>query len=187
VVKTAPIDIIIGDEGHRLKDPALKISQALSALPAKMRILLSGTPIQVGLFITYSPSTRRSLVLTQIAGSLFVQNDLGEFFAMINFVNPSILGTTNQFNNVYQSAIQLGREPGASKEEVLIAQSRSEQLSRLTSSFILRRTSEVNNAHLPPKSTCRRLLFLPPIAYLLFLTNLQVLFSSFLRFFLHAC
>jgi SNF2 family DNA or RNA helicase len=40
-------DAIILDEGHKIKTHSAKVTQAIRALPAKWRLLLTGTPIQV--------------------------------------------------------------------------------------------------------------------------------------------
>ena len=64
-VASVPIDLVICDEAHRLKNDKTKTSVAISHLPAKRRLLLSGTPIQ---------------------------NDLDEFFALVSLCNPSVVG-----------------------------------------------------------------------------------------------
>ena len=64
------IDIIIADEGHRLKTAKNKSALALKALDVSRKILLTGTP---------------------------VQNELGEFFSMVDFVNPGVLGPLRSF------------------------------------------------------------------------------------------
>ena len=64
-VASVPIDLIICDEAHRLKNDKTKTSVAISQLPAKRRLLLSGTPIQ---------------------------NDLDEFYSLVSLCNPSVLG-----------------------------------------------------------------------------------------------
>ena len=43
-----------------------------------------------------------------------MQNDLEEFFAMVDFTNPGVLGTAKQFNKKFQGPILTGREPDAS-------------------------------------------------------------------------
>jgi DNA repair and recombination RAD54-like protein len=63
-------DLLICDEAHRLKNEATLTNQALASLPCRRRILLSGTPMQ---------------------------NDLEEFYAMVDFTNPGILGDPAAF------------------------------------------------------------------------------------------
>jgi len=39
-------DYIILDEGHLVKNPAAQVSQALRAVPARRKLILTGTPLQ---------------------------------------------------------------------------------------------------------------------------------------------
>ncbi len=55
------IDLIICDEGHRLKNSKIQLTQALKQFKCLKRIILSGTPIQ---------------------------NDLNEFYTLVDLVNP---------------------------------------------------------------------------------------------------
>jgi len=73
-----------------------------------------------------------------------VQNDLGEYWAMVrpglhfmnvlklieqaNFVNPGIFGRYSQFNRQYEKAILKGRAPGASKKDVEEGRERSKEV-----------------------------------------------------------
>ena len=55
-IVAAKIDLVICDEGHRLKNEAIKISQCLQTLSTRKRIILTGTPIQVQLTpLTFFP------------------------------------------------------------------------------------------------------------------------------------
>ena len=119
-------DLLICDEAHRLKNDNTQTSIALDKLSTRRRVLLSGTPLQ---------------------------NDLEEFFAMVNFCNPNILGTVSQFRKNYQSPILIGREPDASEEEIKKSIQRSSDLSDIVNNFILRRTNSLLSKHLPPKLT----------------------------------
>ncbi|KAI9652935.1 MAG: helicase [Trizodia sp. TS-e1964] len=123
--KGAGIDIVIADEGHRLKTAQNKSAQAILALNTPRRVILSGTPIQ---------------------------NDLSEFFAMVDFVNPGLLGTRNTFKNEFEGPILKSRQPGCTKNDVEKGGARAEELQLLTRHFILRRTSEILSKFLPPKS-----------------------------------
>jgi DNA repair and recombination RAD54-like protein len=63
-------DLMICDEAHKLKNADSGLARALNLLPARKRILLSGTPMQ---------------------------NELTEFFNMVNFCNPGVLGSNADF------------------------------------------------------------------------------------------
>ncbi|GIL43573.1 hypothetical protein Vafri_1202 [Volvox africanus] len=117
-------DLLLCDEAHRLKNDATLTNRALDNLPCKRRVLLSGTPMQ---------------------------NHLDEFFAMVDFCNPGVLGLPAQFRKYYELPILAGREPDAAPEEVVLGEERSRELSGLTNNFILRRTNKLLSQHLPPK------------------------------------
>lgn len=119
------VDIIIADEGHRLKTLQNKSGQAIQNLNAAKRVILSGTPIQ---------------------------NDLREFFAAVDLVNPGILGTFKAFIREFETPIVRSRQPEATKKDIEKGESRNEELRELTSKFILRRTADILAKYLPPKS-----------------------------------
>lgn len=121
----ANIDLVICDEGHRLKSLQNKSTQAIETLNTTRRIILSGTPIQ---------------------------NDLKEFFAMVNFVNDGVLGTPKSFLKNYEKPIEKSRQPNATEDDIEKGQDRSDELAQLTKPFILRRTADVVRNLLPPKT-----------------------------------
>ncbi|KAJ5948270.1 DNA repair and recombination protein [Penicillium verhagenii] len=125
LTKGAGVDIIIADEGHRLKTLSNKSGQAIQSLNAAKRVILSGTPIQ---------------------------NDLSEFFAAVDLVNPGILGTFKAFIREFETPIVRSRQPEATRKEIEKGESRSEELRDLTSKFILRRTADILAKYLPPKT-----------------------------------
>ncbi|XP_032104910.1 DNA repair and recombination protein RAD54B isoform X4 [Sapajus apella] len=134
-IKDIKFDILICDEGHRLKNSAIKTTTALISLSCDKRIILTGTPIQ---------------------------NDLQEFFALIDFVNPGILGSLSSYRKIYEEPIILSREPSASEEEKELGERRAAELTCLTGLFILRRTQEIINKYLPPK--IENVVFCRPVA-----------------------
>ncbi|GAA5889055.1 hypothetical protein JCM6882_009730 [Rhodosporidiobolus microsporus] len=119
-----PVGLIICDEGHRLKSAGAKTTQALCSLSCTRRVILSGTPIQ---------------------------NNLGEFFAMMDFVNPGLFETAKYFKQHFEQPITKSRQPNASKKDKEAGLQASELLSEMQRNFVLRRTNEVNQKHLPPK------------------------------------
>ncbi|XP_012867995.1 PREDICTED: DNA repair and recombination protein RAD54B isoform X1 [Dipodomys ordii] len=123
-IKNIKFDLLICDEGHRLKNSAIKTTTALLSLSCEKRVILTGTPIQ---------------------------NDLQEFFALINFVNPGILGSSLSYRKIYEEPIITSREPSSSEEEKELGERRAAELTCLTGLFILRRTQEIINKYLPPK------------------------------------
>jgi SNF2 family DNA or RNA helicase len=49
------------DEGHKVKTHGARVSQAARALPAKWRLLLTGTPVQVLLQAASMPTRAPSM------------------------------------------------------------------------------------------------------------------------------
>jgi DNA repair and recombination protein RAD54B len=125
LAKGSGVDIIIADEGHRLKTLQNKSGQAIQSLNAAKRVILSGTPIQ---------------------------NDLREFFAAVDLVNPGVLGNFKSFIRDFETPIVRSRQPEATGKDIEKGESRGEELRELTSKFILRRTADVLAKYLPPKS-----------------------------------
>ncbi|ORZ13350.1 SNF2 family N-terminal domain-domain-containing protein [Lobosporangium transversale] len=116
-------DIIVCDEGHRLKTSNIKTAQVIRSFSTMRRIILSGTPIQ---------------------------NDLGELFSMIDFVNPGLFENYSSFKRVFEDPIVKSRQPDCSSSDALLGLER--YLTRLTNQFILRRTAQVSYEFLPRKS-----------------------------------
>ncbi|KAL2833546.1 SNF2 family N-terminal domain-containing protein [Aspergillus pseudoustus] len=119
------VDIVIADEGHRLKTLQNKSGQAIQSLNATKRVILSGTPIQ---------------------------NDLKEFFAAVDLVNPGVLGSFKSFIKEFETPIVRSRQPEATEKEKEKGESRNEELRGLTSKFMLRRTADILAKYLPPKT-----------------------------------
>ena len=117
-------DLLICDEAHKLKNADSGLAQSLMQLPAKKRILLSGTPMQ---------------------------NELLEFFNMVNFCNPGVLGTSMAFRKKYERPILESREPDCSESKRQKAMLLQKELSTIVNEFILKRGNILNAKHLPPK------------------------------------
>ncbi|XP_054841779.1 DNA repair and recombination protein RAD54B [Eublepharis macularius] len=134
-IQKTEFSLIICDEGHRLKNTSIKTTAALASLSCERRIILTGTP---------------------------VQNDLQEFYALIEFVNPGILGPLSAYRKVYEEPIIRSREPSATPEEIELGERRAAELTRLTGLFILRRMQGSIDKFLPPKK--ESILFCRPTA-----------------------
>ncbi|KAH7360721.1 SNF2 family N-terminal domain-containing protein [Rhexocercosporidium sp. MPI-PUGE-AT-0058] len=123
--KGSKIDIVIADEGHRLKTAQNKSAQAILSLNTDRRVILSGTPMQ---------------------------NDLSEFFTMVDFINPGLLGKYNTFKREFEGPILKSRQPAASNRDIEKGTARGEELSALTNEFILRRTADLLSKYLKSKT-----------------------------------
>ena len=118
------VDLIMCDEAHRLKNGETLTNKALCSVPCLRRVMLSGTPMQ---------------------------NHLDEFYSMVGFCNPGLLGTPAEFAKKYERPILAGREPDCTELEMEKAQAANTELSDLVNKFILRRTNTILSKHLPPK------------------------------------
>ncbi|KAI6709305.1 hypothetical protein PZA11_002224 [Diplocarpon coronariae] len=123
--KGAGIDIVIADEGHRLKTAQNKSAQAIRNLDTDRRVILSGTPMQ---------------------------NDLSEFYTMVDFINPGLLGKYNTFKKEFEGPILKSRQPHASERDIEKGAARGEELSTVTKPFILRRTADLLSMYLKSKT-----------------------------------
>ena len=124
LIGNTPIGLMLCDEGHRLKNGDSQTFTALSSLNVQRRVILSGTPIQ---------------------------NDLSEYYSLLSFANPNLLGTRQEFRSKYELAILKGRDALASEQE---RQKGDEKLSELLSTvhkFIIRRTNDILSKYLPVK------------------------------------
>ena len=117
-------DLLVCDEAHRLKNSDNQTSRALASLPVRRRVLLTGTPMQ---------------------------NDLQEFFAMVDFTNPGVLGSQEDFRRKILFPILRGREPDSTEAQKKRMMEIQNDMSRVVNEFILRRVNTLNAQHLPPK------------------------------------
>ncbi|GIX70202.1 DNA repair and recombination protein RAD54B [Caerostris extrusa] len=125
ILSPVSFDLVICDEGHRIKNLNIKISNVINCLSTNKRILLTGTPIQ---------------------------NDLAEFFSIVDFVNPGALGSLQSFRRSFEKPILMSRNQECTEEEKESGEQCSEELNRMASLFMLRRTQEVINQYLPSKT-----------------------------------
>uniref|UniRef100_A0A182FEL9 DNA repair and recombination protein RAD54-like n=2 Tax=Anopheles albimanus TaxID=7167 RepID=A0A182FEL9_ANOAL len=123
-LETVKFDLIFCDEGHRLKNSNVKVFGVLRKLECRRRILITGTPIQ---------------------------NDLAEFYSLINFVNPGVLGSYQDFKARYETPIVISQRPGVLPQSMELGIERLNELNGITGRFVLRRTQEVINRYLPEK------------------------------------
>jgi SNF2 family DNA or RNA helicase len=93
---------VILDEAQNIKNPETKQARAARSLKSDYRIALTGTP---------------------------VENNVGDLWALMEFLNPGFLGTQTEFKRTFFVPIQAQRDAES-----------AERLKRLTGPFILRRT-----------------------------------------------
>ncbi|KAH8926736.1 hypothetical protein BT69DRAFT_1259025 [Atractiella rhizophila] len=118
------VGLLLCDEGHRLKNQDSQTYKLLKELNVKRRVLLTGTPIQ---------------------------NDLTEYFSLLNFINPGYLGTSQEFRKNYELAILRGRDSTCSDKERQLGEEKTRELAQNVNKFIIRRTNELLTKYLPVK------------------------------------
>ncbi|KAK7937722.1 DNA repair protein rhp54 [Apiospora aurea] len=123
-LKNTEIGLMLCDEGHRLKNGDSQTFTALNALNVKRRVILSGTPIQ---------------------------NDLSEYFALISFANPDLLGTRLEFRKRFELPILRGRDADASEVDRQKGDAQTAELLSIVNRFIIRRTNDILSKYLPVK------------------------------------
>jgi DNA repair and recombination RAD54-like protein len=123
-LKNTPIGLLICDEGHRLKNGESQTFTALDSLNVQRRVILSGTPIQ---------------------------NDLTEYFSLLNFANPNYLGTRAEFRKKYELPILKGRDADGSEADQKRGNECLAELATKVNKLIIRRTNELLSKYLPVK------------------------------------
>lgn len=123
-LSNTPIGLLLCDEGHRLKNGESQTFEALNGLNVSRRVILSGTPIQ---------------------------NDLSEYFSLLNFANPNLLGTRMEFRKQYELPILRGRDAAGTDTDRQKGDERLRDLLALVNKFIIRRTNDILSKYLPVK------------------------------------
>ena len=119
--------LLVCDEAHRLKaKDGSKTLDGLKKLNCKMRVLLSGTA---------------------------VQNNLAEFYSLMDFANPGVLNDYTTFRKVYQLPAERANDTKATEEEKMIGKARAKAIFEKTAIFIDRcAKADVHIDGLPPKT-----------------------------------
>lgn len=123
-LKNTPIGLMLCDEGHRLKNGDSQTFGALNNLNVSRRVILSGTPIQ---------------------------NDLSEYFSLISFANPDLLGSRLEFRKRFELPILRGRDAEASEADRKRGDECLAELLAVVNKFIIRRTNDILSKYLPVK------------------------------------
>ena len=114
VLTGQPWHALIVDEAQNVKNPDTNAARILRQLDTRQRFCLSGTP---------------------------VENHLGELWALMDFLNPGLLGERRHFARAFRTPIEKNDNAG-----------RRQALSRRVRPFMLRRTKGQVAAELPPKT-----------------------------------
>ncbi|XP_050422621.1 transcriptional regulator ATRX homolog isoform X4 [Adelges cooleyi] len=117
-------DLVVCDEGHLLKNHESLLSKSFQTLKTLRRIVLTGTPMQ---------------------------NNLKEYYCMVQFVMPHLLGTVKEFTNRFINPIKNGQYSDSTSYDVKIMKRKSHVLHKALEKVIQRFDYNVLTPYLPPK------------------------------------
>ncbi|CAD5220456.1 unnamed protein product [Bursaphelenchus okinawaensis] len=115
-------DLVICDEGHRIKNLKTACAAALNRIKTKRRVVLTGYPLQ---------------------------NNLMEYYCMVDFVRPSYLGDRKNFSQNFDKPIKNGSCIDSTPYERKEARKRTHVLIQQLKGFVQRRTQHILKKILP--------------------------------------
>ncbi|XP_021684987.2 protein CHROMATIN REMODELING 20 isoform X2 [Hevea brasiliensis] len=118
-------DILVCDEAHMIKNTRADTTQALKQVKCQRRIALTGSPLQ---------------------------NNLMEYYCMVDFVREGFLGSSHEFRNRFQNPIENGQHTNTTTNDVKIMNQRSHILYEQLKGFVQRMDMTVVKKDLPPKT-----------------------------------
>jgi len=111
--------LLVLDEAHRLKEPKSQIYKALTKISTKRRILATGYPIQ---------------------------NRLDEYYALVDYARPGVLGDDDLFKRFFEGPIVAYLDGGKNRGEAL---RRAHALRTALTDVVLRRGADTLGDDLP--------------------------------------
>ncbi|KAF7271451.1 hypothetical protein GWI33_015673 [Rhynchophorus ferrugineus] len=117
-------DLVVCDEGHLLKNEKTSLSISMNRIKTARRIVLTGTPLQ---------------------------NNLREYWCMVQFIKPNLLGTYKEYLNRFVNPITNGQYTDSTPHDIAIMRRRSHVLHKLLDGVVQRQDYAVLAPYLPPK------------------------------------
>uniref|UniRef100_A0A7S3QR72 Helicase C-terminal domain-containing protein n=1 Tax=Dunaliella tertiolecta TaxID=3047 RepID=A0A7S3QR72_DUNTE len=114
-------EVVAVDEAHEMRNPTSNFCHAINKVQTKRRIALTGYPLQ---------------------------NNLNEYYTMIHWVKPDLMGPPSEFAQEFTTVIETGRKKGASKGEKSLMEARLHVLEELTEAFVQVRGYDILQAEL---------------------------------------
>ena len=145
-------DMVVLDEAHRIKDDTSKLYKALQMLRTKRRIALTGSPLQ---------------------------NNLLEYYHMVNFVKPSYLNRKKHFIRYFVEPIKEGEGVEASREAKKYMKGRLHVLSKKLALIVHRKDISHLTRSLQPKREFILLVKLSPFQQYLYKVYLEKINTKF--------
>ena len=118
-------DLVIVDEAHEIRNAASRRAATVSKLSTPRRLALTGSPLQ---------------------------NNLMEFYAMMDFVRPTDMGTEAEFRAEFCDVIDAGREPNAPRDEIRRMKKKLAVLWDMTENYVQRKDGSLLTSELPAKT-----------------------------------
>ncbi|XP_077293963.1 uncharacterized protein LOC143916643 [Arctopsyche grandis] len=117
-------DMVVCDEGHLLKNDSTSLAIAMNKILTRRRIVLTGTPLQ---------------------------NNLKEYYCMVNFVKPNLLGSHKEYTNRFINPITNGQHRDSSQQDINIMKKRSHVLHKMLQGSVQRKDASILYEFLPTK------------------------------------
>ncbi|KAJ3283130.1 hypothetical protein HK104_010546 [Borealophlyctis nickersoniae] len=139
--------LVVCDEGHTIKNRQSQVTSIMNQFKTNSRLILTGYPLQ---------------------------NNLQEYWCMVDFVAPMFLGTLQDFKNMYTNPIENGMWQDSTDADRKLSGERLYVLQKLLDPLVLRCDATPLKNELPPKHEfliCGRMTPLQRETYLAYLDS----------------
>uniref|UniRef100_A0A0K0EVT5 DNA repair and recombination protein RAD54-like n=1 Tax=Strongyloides venezuelensis TaxID=75913 RepID=A0A0K0EVT5_STRVS len=124
ILRQNEIGMAIFDEGHHLSNYKGTVYKAVSRIKCSKRIIVTSTPIK---------------------------NDLLEYYNLVNFVNPGLLGSNAEFKKDFKEPIVKGKQLSSNEEQQKLGQEKLQEFWKLVNPCVIKRPYTLLTNYLPVK------------------------------------